>query len=70
MPTARHGIASAGVGERFYVIGGGLKEGLDYSTVVEWWAPSGVGGTATAGVGATPTGVEQGKISLPMLSNP
>lgn len=59
MPTARHGIASAGVGERFYVIGGGLKEGLDYSTVVEWWAPVGMGGTATATAGA-------GRVVLPI----
>lgn len=39
MPTARHGIAAAAVGARFYVIGGGLKQGLDHSTLVEWWAP-------------------------------
>ncbi len=39
MPTARHGIAAAAVGERFYVLGGGLIAGLDFSTIVEWWEP-------------------------------
>lgn len=39
MPTTRHGIAAAAVGERFYVLGGGRQQGLDYSTLVEWWAP-------------------------------
>jgi len=42
MPSTRHGIAAAAVGERFYVIGGGLQQGLDYSTLVEWWAPDDV----------------------------
>ena len=39
MPTRRHGIATAGVGKRFYVIGGGPTQGLAYSTTVEWWEP-------------------------------
>jgi N-acetylneuraminic acid mutarotase len=41
MPSARHGVAAAAVGDRFYVIGGGRIAGLDYSTLVEWWEPSG-----------------------------
>jgi len=52
MPTARHGIAAAAVGPRFYVLGGGLVAGLDYSTVVEWWAPS---APPTAGPTRVPT---------------
>ncbi len=40
MPTARHGIASAAVGDRFLVIGGGRVAGLDYTTLVEVWSPS------------------------------
>ena len=39
MPTARHGIGAAAVGDRFYVVGGGLIAGLDYTTTVEWWEP-------------------------------
>jgi hypothetical protein len=40
MPTARHGIGAAAVGPRFVVLGGGRTEGLAYSRLVEWWAPS------------------------------
>lgn len=50
MPTTRHGIAAVAVGERFYVLGGGRQQGLDYSTVVEWWAPD-----AEAPTGEPPT---------------
>lgn len=71
MPTARHGLASAAVGDRFYAIGGGRIAGLAYSSLVEVWSPGGeppspsptTPGTTTPGTtapapSATPTAEE------------
>ena len=39
LPTPRHGVASAVVDDRWYVIGGGRDVGLSTSDVVEVWTP-------------------------------
>lgn len=39
LPTARHGIGSAVVGGRWYVIAGGTEVGLSTSDLVEVWQP-------------------------------
>lgn len=55
MPTARHGLASAAVGDRFYAIGGGRVAGLAYSTLVEVWSPDGDAPTPSPTAGTTET---------------
>ena len=39
LPTPRHGVASAVVDGRWYVIAGGREVGLSTSDVVEVWTP-------------------------------
>ena len=39
MPTARHGLAAVAEGGKIYVIGGGPKQGLAQTDVVEVWKP-------------------------------
>jgi N-acetylneuraminic acid mutarotase len=33
MPTARHGLAAVAIGDKIYVIGGGLEPGLSVTNV-------------------------------------
>ena len=40
LPTKRHGLASAVLDGRWYVIGGGRAAGLSVSDVVEVFAPA------------------------------
>jgi hypothetical protein len=39
LPTPRHGVGSAVVDDRWFVIGGGREVGLSTSDVVEAWTP-------------------------------
>jgi len=39
MPTARHGLAAVTANGKIYVIGGGPKQGLAQTNVVEVWTP-------------------------------
>jgi hypothetical protein len=39
MPTARHGLAAVTFEGKIYVIGGGPKQGLAQTDVVEVWKP-------------------------------
>lgn len=40
LPTARHGLAAAAIGDRIYVIAGGPEAGLAQTDVVEVYTPS------------------------------
>ena len=35
MPTARHGLAAAAIGDKIYVIGGGPEPDISFANVVE-----------------------------------
>jgi N-acetylneuraminic acid mutarotase len=39
LPTPRHGLAAVAAAGRIYVIGGGPKQGLAQTDVVEVWTP-------------------------------